>query len=171
MGILSSYKSITIQPQQYHDDLIKGSTSINVAVPQMFRMQEFYIYLVISESCLIPQLQYLSYEGKQCYSLLYVALANMSKYLKSRYWSVQNTGNLHYRRSDESPLITMGPIKQLRNAKHEHSSLNYLPFDEEFQCKTSHNPKLIQSPISNASSPGTSRKSFHCKVNKYLFNI
>ena len=74
----------------------------------------------------------------------------------------------HYRRSDESPLITMGPIKQLRNAKQEHSSLNYLPFDEGFLCKNSNNPTLIQSPMSNASSPGTSRKSFRDKVNASL---
>lgn len=61
----------------------------------------------------------------------------------------------------------MGPIKQLRNAKHEHCSLNSLPFDEGFQCKNSETPKLIQSPMSNASSPGTSRKSFNNKVNTY----
>ena len=73
----------------------------------------------------------------------------------------------HYRRSDESPLITMGPIKQLRNAKQEHSSLNSLPFDEGFPCKNSNNPTLVQSPMSNASSPGISRKSFHDKVNTF----
>ena len=74
---------------------------------------------------------------------------------------------MYYRRSDESPLITMGPIKQLRNAKHEHSSLNSLPLDEGYQCKISESPKSIQSPMSNASSPGTSRKSFNSKVNTY----
>ena len=59
----------------------------------------------------------------------------------------------------------MGPIKRLRNTKQEQSSLNSVPFDEGFPCKNSDNPKLIQSPMSNASSPGTSRKSFHDKVN------
>ena len=125
----------------------------------MFQMQDFYIYLGISESCLIPLLQYLSYEGNWCYSLRYFALLPKDNILIRLEYT-----HSHYRRSDESPLITMGPIKQLQNAKQEHSSLNSLLFDEGFPCKNSNNPTLIQSPMSNASTPGTSRKSFRDKV-------
>lgn len=130
----------------------------------MFQMQDFYIYLGISENCLIPLLQYLSYEGNWCYPLRYFALST-AIIPKDNILNRLEYTHSHYRRSDESPLITMGPIKQLRNAKQEHYSLNSLPFDEGFPCKNSNNPTLIQSPMSNASSPGTSRKSFRDKVN------